>query len=401
MIFMIKTTDFTALENIDLSKEISLVAPTDTPFYSLLLSKNLTDNTSSKITTWREKTLDNTDDISVIEGSNIDNIVASQRAEKNNVCQIFMKGVSISGTAQASGITGVPSLFASEINDRLTEMKVSIEKQLINGQKNDGSSAPYIRKMDGIMSFALDAQTVKGKVLDETCFKKTVKKLWDAGLPSANYYCLLNADLKETIDALYDQKYHYVAQESLFGLVARTIQTNYGNVTLILNRHMPTDKLVIFAPEYFRVSYLRKPFYEMLGRTGDFIQGEVIAELTLKCLNQKAIAVFAIDTTAPTLTSATLDEDKKIVTLTFSESIENALADIATLKTKVTLATDCTTFSALAAGDKVDITNGKVVVTFTSALSTATNKIKIAADSLKDVAGNKLAEVVTGAIDAS
>lgn len=398
---MIKTTDFTALENIDLSKEIGLIAPTDTPFYTLLLSKNLVDATTSKITTWREKTLDNTDDISVIEGSTIDNIVASQRAEKNNVCQIFMKGVSVSGTASASGITGIPNLFASEINDRLTEMKVSIEKQLINGQKNDGSSAPYIRKMDGIMSFALDAQTVKGKALDETYFKQTVKKLWDAGLPSANYYCLLNADFKETIDGIYDQKYHYVAQESLFGIVTRTIQTNYGNVTLILNRHMPTDKLVIFSPEYLKVSYLRKPFHEMLGKTGDFVQGEVIAELTLKCLNQKAIAVFAIDTAAPTLTSATLDEDKKIVTLTFSEPIINALADVATLKTKVTVATNGTEFSALGASDTVAVTNGKVVVTFASALSTATNKIKIAADSLKDSAGNKNAEIITGAINAS
>jgi hypothetical protein len=291
--------------------------------------------------------------------------------------------------------------LASEINDRLIEMKVNIEKALINGEKNDGSQTPYIRKMDGILSFATDAQTVRGKALDETYFKQTTKKLWDAGLPSQNYYCLVNADLKETIDGLYEQKYNYVAQESLFGLVTRTVQTNYGTVSIILNRHMPTDKLVIFAPEYFRVSYLRKPFYEVLGKTGDFIQGEVIAELTLKCLNQKAIAVFEIDVVAPEYVSATINSTKKNVTLTFSENIENALTDLATLKTKVTVATDGTTFSALASGDKVDIVNGKMLINFASALSTATNLIKIAGDSLQDSAGNKIGETVTDAIDAS
>jgi hypothetical protein len=89
---MIKTSNFTSLENIDLSKEISLIHPSDTPFYSLLLNKNLVDTTTSKVTTWREKILDNTEDISVVEGSTIDNIKATTRAEKNNVCEIFMKG---------------------------------------------------------------------------------------------------------------------------------------------------------------------------------------------------------------------------------------------------------------------------------------------------------------------
>ena len=397
---MIKTTDFTALENIDLSKEISLVAPTDTPFYSLLLSKNLVDDTTSKITTWREKSLDNTADISVVEGSAISNIVASTRAEKNNVCEIFMKGVSVSGTAGASDITGIPSLLASEINDRLIEMKVNIEKALINGTKTDGSEAPNVRKMGGILEFVLPAQTVKGQTLTETYFKATVKKLWDAGLPSANYYCLLNADLKETLDGLYDEKYSYIAQESLFGLVTRIIQTNYGNVILILNRHMPIDKLVIFAPEYLKISNLRKPFYEILGKTGDFIQGEVIAEITLKCLNQKAIAVFEIDTVVPTYLSATLDTGKKIVTLALSENVVNA-GTLAALKAKVTIATDGTNFSALGASDTVAVTNGKLVVTFNSVLSTATNKIKVGADALADSAGNKNAEFTTGAIDAT
>ncbi|MDD4400198.1 MAG: DUF5309 domain-containing protein [Dysgonamonadaceae bacterium] len=398
---MIKTSNFTSLENIDLMKEISLIAPIDTPFYSLLMSKNLYDTTVSKVTTWRERSLDNTDDISQVEGADTDTFQSSSRAEKNNVCEIFKKAVSISGTAESSGITGINDLFASEINDRLTEMKVVCEKKLITGEKNDGSSNPFIRKMDGLLSFALEENTVRGVTLTETYLKNTIKKLWDAGLGTGNYYCLLNADMKETVDAIFEDKYSYIAQESLFGLVTRTYQSNYGNVTFLLDRHMPSDKLVVFDASYFKVSYLRKPFFEMLGKTGDNTKGQVITEVTLKCLNQKALAVFEMDIVSPELVSATLNTGKKVVTITMSEPIANATADLTALKAKVTVATDGTTFAALGATDGVAITSGKLVVTFNSVLSTSTNKIKVGADAIKDSAGNKNAEITTGAIDAS
>jgi len=55
---------------------------------------------------------------------------------------------------------------------------------------------------------------------------------------------------------------------------------------------MPTNKLVVFNPAFFRVTYLRKPFFEMLAKTGDSVKGQVITEATLKCYNRKAIAVF-------------------------------------------------------------------------------------------------------------
>ncbi len=287
---MIKTTNFTDLENINLSKEISLVAPQDTPLTSILLDKGY-DTTVSKITTWREKTLDATEDISQVEGSETTVFQSSARAEKSNVCEIFKKAVSISGTANASAITGISDLFAEEVNDRLIEMKINIEKNLINGIKDDGSLTPFVRKMNGLLSFALEDNTVTNASLTEPKFKETVKKLWTNGL-GGNFIGMMNADLKETIDGIYDGKYSYIAQESLFGLVTRTIQTNYGNVTLVLNRHMPIDQIAVFDPAYLKISYLRQPQFELLAKTGDSVSGHIIAELTLKMLNQKALAIF-------------------------------------------------------------------------------------------------------------
>lgn len=291
---MIKTTNFTSLENVNLSKEISLVAPMDTPLTTIILGKGA-ENTTSKITTWREKSLDNTADISQVEGSETTVFQASARAEKNNICEIFKKAASVSGTASASGITGVSDLFAEEINDRLIEMKVNIEKALISGVRNDGSLTPFIRRMDGLLAFALAEQSITNATagtLAEADVKNTVKELWTAGMATGQYVAMVNADLKERIDALYDGKYSYIAQENLFGLVVSSIATNYGTIKLVLNRHMPVDKMVCFDPSYLKMAYLRAPQFEMLAKTGDSVSGHVIGELTLKVLNQKAISVL-------------------------------------------------------------------------------------------------------------
>ena len=292
---MIKTTNFTSLENINLTKEIALVAPMDTPLTSLLLGGNHVDGTTSKITTWREKSLDNTADISQVEGSETSVFQASARAEKNNICEIFKKAASVSGTASASGITGISDLFAEEINDRLIEMKVNIEKNLITGTRNDGSLTPYIRRMDGLLAFALEDQSISNATagtLAEADVKNTVKELWTAGMATGQYVAMVNADIKERIDALYDGKYSYIAQTNVFGLVASQINTNYGSIVLLLNRHMPADKMVCFDPNYLKISYLRQPAFEALAKTGDSVQGHVLTEMTLKVLNQKAISVL-------------------------------------------------------------------------------------------------------------
>lgn len=287
---MIKTDNFTQNENIDLTKEISLVHPMDTPLTTLILGSGQYDKATSKIVTWRERELNADTDMTVEEGSETTEFQNSTRKEKNNVCQIFKRAVSVSGSAMASDVLGIKDMLGEELNDRLIEMKINMEKAFLNSVKDDGSTSG-IRKMQGLQNFTITKNKITD-VFSEDTFKATIKKLWDAGLGSGEYVALVNADLKEKIDALYRDKYYYQAQNDKFGIVANTIQTNYGNVHLILDRHMDADKLVIFDPSFVRIAFLRTPQFEMLAKTGDSVKAQVIAEPTIKLLNEKAVAMF-------------------------------------------------------------------------------------------------------------
>ncbi|HHV64472.1 MAG TPA: DUF5309 domain-containing protein [Peptococcaceae bacterium] len=290
---MIKTNNFTQHENIDLSKEIALVAPTDTPFTTLLMNKKLVETAGSVTINWREKTLDDTEDISKTEGFTVDTFVSSGRAEKSNVMEIFSKAVQVSGSAQASNVVGINDLFASEINDRLTELKVNIEKKMLAPSNyNDGSTEPFIRRMKSIFEQVDPDNVVEIETAPtQNDFKAVVKKLWDAGLGSNEFYAFVNADFKEIIDGFYANQINYNMPMDTFGFVANKVITNYGIVNVVLNRHIPVDKILVVDPAYLRLVYLRKPAFEMLAKDGDNLKGMVITECSLKVLNSKAVAV--------------------------------------------------------------------------------------------------------------
>lgn len=290
---MLDTNKLTSQENIHLTDEIKVVAPKATPFMTLLMSKGRFDSTSAKVHTWREKSLDFAD-VTVAEGVEATNFANGVRAELSNVLEIFLKATSVSGTAQASGATG--DLFAQEINDRLAEVKVAIEKRLINGVKDD-ASVSGVRKMDGLLKF-IDAgnkfQTAGVKAITEKDVRGLARKLFDAGNENAEIYVLVSPDTKEMIDELYKGQYGYTHKTDDFGLVVSVINTNYGELNFVVDRYMANDKLVAFDIEAVSIAFLRQPAFEQLAKTGDNIKGQVVAEATLEVASRKAVAELTI-----------------------------------------------------------------------------------------------------------
>lgn len=290
---MFKSTNFTQSELVNLSKEIAVVGVQATPLTSMLLTKGNTEKATSTIYTWREKTLSHDEDISAVEGEDTTVFTESGRRELNNVLEIFKKGVSVSGTA----IAMQSNQLVSEVNDRLLELKVNIEKKLINGVKNDGATAPFKRQMAGLIAFAdpANAVNVAGAVTEDH-IKQVMRNLWNQDLAEGQYYALVNADIKEQIDNIYKDRYSYQHKTTNFGLVVDSIETNYGTVNIVLSKHVPANKAIFFNDAYLNLVYLREPAFEPLAKTGDSVKGQVIAEATLKVASPKAVAVVTVAT---------------------------------------------------------------------------------------------------------
>ncbi|OMP66877.1 SU10 major capsid protein [Domibacillus epiphyticus] len=286
---MFKSNTFTTTEQISLSKEIALVGIESTPFTSMLMAKGNIEKALSTVYTWKAKTLNTLDDISAVEGSDDITFFESARAELSNILEIFKVGVSISGTAEAMKSTQ----FAAEVNDRLLELKVNMEKKFLLGTKADGSTTPFKRQMAGLINQA-DAANAVGGAVSETLIKQAMRNLWNQNLSEGTVYCFVNADVKEAIDGIYADKYGYQHVTTDFGLLVDSINTNYGRVNFVLSKHVPADKAIFFNDAYVDLAYLRAPHFEPLAKSGDSTKGQIVAEATLKVGTPKAVAVLTV-----------------------------------------------------------------------------------------------------------
>lgn len=287
---MFKSENFLSTEQLSLSKELVVLGIQATPLTSLLLSKGSVEKALSTVYTWREKTIDNTDDISFAEGSETTVFQTSVKRELNNILQIFKKAVSISGTADAMQ----RNKFTEEVADRLLELKINLEKTLINGLKDDGS-VTGIRKMSGLLEYA-DASNAQTGIVGHSVdlLLASMKKMWQNDLQEGNYYAFVNADVKEVIDTHYQGQYSYQHKTTNFGLLVETINTNFGQINLVLSKHVPADKILLFNDAYVDLVTLREAHFEALAKTGDSTKGHIVGEYSVKVASPLAIANITV-----------------------------------------------------------------------------------------------------------
>lgn len=280
---------FTPVESISLSKELALLGVQATPLSSLLLSKGV-EKAISTVHTFHEKALDTTDDLTAVEGGDTTVYQASSKRELHAILQIFKKAVSISGTAEAMQSTK----FSEEVADRLLELKINLEKVLINGTKADGSASPFIRTMAGVIQSADAANDATGADVVEL-LKEGMENLWNNDLSEGSYYAFVNADVLEKFNKAYEGNYSYSHVETNFGLKVSSINTNFGTVNIVLSKHVPVDKIMLFNDGYINMVALREAHFEQLAKTGDSTKGQIIGEYSVKVGSPKAVAVLTVE----------------------------------------------------------------------------------------------------------
>jgi hypothetical protein len=119
----------------------------------------------------------------------------------------------------------------------------------------------------------------------------------------------------------------------------------------------------------------------------------------IKSVGDLELAVFS----APAAGTALLSGDKKTVTIPLDVPSLRNVVDEPLFKASFTISTDGENYAALGENDSISfMAIGKfIIVTFETALSTATNTIKIAAGALISIGGAENDEIITNNLDAT
>lgn len=296
---MIKRSSFLENEVVDLTEEIKLVSPTDTPLTTMLMARGQVDKATDITVTWRERELNTNRGTLKVEGAEAGEVITSSRGSLSNVCQIIEKVTQVSGTARAIKPKGVADTFDAEVQDRLIETKRDLEWYFLNGTKTlESDGTP--RQMAGLMNLvnANNVVTATG-ALTENHFLDALQKMWEKGA-QGEYFAFVNATQKRAINALAKAEGNMrilmdngsVANK--FGVAVSQIVTDFGTVNLVLDRYMENNGILVVDMDEVRIAELRGTFYEDLPKAGDYYKGHIINESSIKLLNSYAGAKILV-----------------------------------------------------------------------------------------------------------
>lgn len=289
---MVKRSDFLTNEVVDLKEEIALTSPTDTPLTTLLMGRGAVVPAKDITVTWREKQLNTDRGTLKLEGAEAGDAIKSTRGSMSNLCQIIEKVTQVSGTAEALNPLGIGSSFEAEVNDRLIETKRDLEWYFLNGTKTaEADSTP--RQMNGLLNMVASGNVVdaQGGTFGEDMILDGLQNMWDHGA-QGEYYAFVNANVKRLINSFSKLGNIRVTiengTEQIFGVTIAKIESDFGTIRLVLDRHMPTDAMLAVDLEQVEIAELRGTFYEDLPKSGDYFKGHIINESTIKLLNSYA-----------------------------------------------------------------------------------------------------------------
>lgn len=296
---MVKRSSFLENEVVDLTEEIKLVSPTDTPLTTMLMARGLVEKATDITVTWRERELNNNMGTLKVEGSEAGEVITSTRGSLNNVCQIIEKVTQVSGTARALKPKGIGDTFDAEVQDRLIETKRDLEWYFLNGTKTmEADGTP--RQMAGLMNLVNDANVVQtAGALTEDHILDALQSMWAKGA-QGEYFAFVGATQKRAINALAkaDANVRWVVENgsivNKYGIAVSQIVTDFGVVNLVLDRYMENNGILMLDMDEVRIAELRPTFYEDLPKAGDYFKGHIINESTIKLLNSYAGAKILV-----------------------------------------------------------------------------------------------------------
>ena len=160
-----------------------------------------------------------------------------------NYTQIFEEEVQVSKTMQATAKYTAQNDPEYQIGAQLEVIGVNMERTLLFGRKQQATSS-LPGAMDGILPrFSTNVYNKTGAALTQGHLEDAMQAIWDAG--GKPTLCLVNATQQRRINTFLDGYRETDYEDETLGSMVRRYKTNFGQVDVLLDRHMETDEVWI------------------------------------------------------------------------------------------------------------------------------------------------------------
>jgi hypothetical protein len=278
--------------------ELFNVSPTDTPLLSAIGGMTGGKSVTSKQFTWQTTDLAGATQTAAVEGAD-PTMKGRTRSEVINVTQIMQYGVEVSYTKQAAvgNLSGQSIIGNQPVQDELAfqldmAMKTAardIEHSFIQGTYVADSDIATARQTRGLLE-AVTTNEVAGAAgaLTQDMVDEAMKKMADSGAPFETPVIFANAFQKQALSALFSNSLALAPRDrNVGGVNITTIETDFGQLGIVYERHIPTDDILIADLSFLKPVFLDIPgkghfFVEPLAQTGAAYKYQVYGEIGLE-----------------------------------------------------------------------------------------------------------------------
>ena len=278
--------------------ELFNITPNDTPFLSAIGGMTGGKSVTSKQFTWQ--TVDNAAaaQTAVVEGADA-TFAERSRSEVTNVTQIMQYGVHVSYTKQAAtgNLSGESILGNQPVQDELAfqldmAMKRAardIEFSFLKGTYVADTDVATARKTRGMLAaISTNEVAAASAALDQAKVDSLLKEMADNGAPFEQPVIFANAFQKQKLSSIYSSALSLAPRDrNIGGVNITTIETDFGEIGIVYDRHMPVDDIMIADLAYCKPVFLDIPgkghfFAEPLAQTGSAYKFQIYGEVGLE-----------------------------------------------------------------------------------------------------------------------
>jgi len=283
------------------------LTPSDTPFFSAIGGLNGGAQTDSIEFEWQTFDLRAAAQNTKVEGEDAPAMENRVRANVSNIVQIQHETVGVSYTklAATGAKAGVNNADPNPVMDELDwqveqmlkQMVRDIEFSFLRGTYNKPADNTTARRTRGLLAAITTNVIANGAptALTEDMVLDLLQMVWENGgiQESETATLICNAFQKRQLtDIFITQKNYQESSRNVGGVRVTTIETDFGTLNLMLNRHMPAAELAVASLEQCRPVYQEIPgkghfFAEPLALTGAKERTQLYGEVGLMYGNER------------------------------------------------------------------------------------------------------------------
>lgn len=220
---------------------------------------------------------------------------SNERTENYNYTQILQEAVHATRTARHRGQRGGmysdnQDPYERDLSKKFSEINIRFERALLHGRRYQSGDTRF---MGGLFQFVTTNNTSGVKANITTLLNDAIRAGYDNG-GSGKYALFVSPTVKSLISAVDSSQRRTTRTETRAGYVVDTFESDFGEVMIVPNRHLPRTRGIVLQTEYTKVRTFDAWAHEPLAKTGDADLGQVVGEKSLEVKNEKASGLFTI-----------------------------------------------------------------------------------------------------------